>query len=200
MLNFQLIFCSHILLLSYIFRSKSRPLSLHTPKISPFSKKKKRQSESYESRTLPLPPKESAQKPRRDSYYDQSLNPFSEENLESEEKSASDSETFDNRLNESISESADVSNSSRESLGVSKESLSASGGGVPGSQRSLSASGGASQNVSTESGLAEHGSSEERGFKTESNTGTKQEPASPIPPPKPKRLTHFFKFQHVSLC
>ena len=154
---------------------------------------------------MPLPPKETPRKSRIDSY-DQSLNPFSEENLEPEERSASDSETFDNRLNESICESTEVSHSSRESLEVSRESLSASGGGLTGSQRSLSASGGASQNVSTESGLAEHGSVEERGSigehgsKADPNTNTTQEQASPIPPPKPKRLTHFFKFQHVSLC
>ena len=102
-----------------IFRLKPRPLSL-PPVRSPFSKKKKsgRSSVNIEARTLPPPPKPPHTKPplERKISYDQSLNPFSEDN---EELVVSDSESLDNRMNESLCESANVSTSSRESLDVS---------------------------------------------------------------------------------
>ena len=102
-----------------VFRLKPKPLSF--PQVrSPFSKKKKtgRGSVIYESRTLPAPPKPPHTKPilDRNASYDQSLNPFSEEN---EELADSDSENLDNRMNKSLCESATASASSRESLDVS---------------------------------------------------------------------------------
>ena len=103
-----------------IFRSKPRPLSL-PPVRSPFSSKKKksvRSSVNIESRSLPAPPKPPHTKPppERKISYDKSLNPFSED---FEEFADSDSESVDNRVNESLCESANASTSSRESLDAS---------------------------------------------------------------------------------
>ena len=103
-----------------IFRSKPRPLSL-PPVRSPFSSKKKksvRGSVNIENRSLPAPPKPPHTKPplERKISYDKSLNPFSED---FEEFADSDSESMDNRVNESLCESANASTSSRESLDAS---------------------------------------------------------------------------------
>ena len=103
-----------------IFRSKPRPLSL-PPVRSPFSSKKKksvRSSVKIENRSLPPPPKPPHTKPplERKISYDKSLNPFSED---FEELADSDSESLDNRMNESLCESANASTSSRESLDAS---------------------------------------------------------------------------------
>ena len=103
-----------------IFRSKPRPLSL-PPVRSPFSSKKKksvRGSVKIENRSLPPPPKPPHTKPplERKISYDKSLNPFSED---FEEFADSDSESLDNRMNESLCESANASTSSRESLDAS---------------------------------------------------------------------------------
>ena len=103
-----------------IFRSKPRPLSL-PPVRSPFSSKKKksvRSSVKIENRSLPPPPKPPHTKPplERKISYDKSLNPFSED---FEELADSDSESLDNRMNESLCKSANASTSSRESLDAS---------------------------------------------------------------------------------
>lgn len=90
---------------------------------SPFGKKKKtvRSSVNYEGRTLPAlpPPKPPHTKPplERKESYDQSLNPFSEDNEDLTVDS--DSESLDNQMNEYLCESANASASSRESLDVS---------------------------------------------------------------------------------
>ena len=102
-----------------VFRLKPRSLSL-PPVRSPFSRKKKsvRSSANIEARSLPAPPKPPHTKPplERKISYDQSLNPFSGEN---EDHVDSDSESLDNRMNESLCESANALTSSRESLDVS---------------------------------------------------------------------------------
>ena len=88
---------------------------------SPFSSKKKksvRGSVKIENRSLPPPPKPPHTKPplERKISYDKSLNPFSED---FKEFADSDSESLDNRMNESLCESANASTSSRESLDAS---------------------------------------------------------------------------------
>ena len=103
-----------------IFRSKPRPLSL-PPVRSPFSSKKKksvRASVKIENRSLPPPPKPPHTKPplERKISYDKSLNPFSED---FKEFADSDSESLDNRMNESLCEGANASTSSHESLDAS---------------------------------------------------------------------------------
>ncbi len=98
---------------------------------SPFSKKKKPAARqhagsavSYETRSLPAPPKPPHTRPalEKQESYDQSLNPFSEDN-EEDGLVDSDPESLDNRVNESLCRSATASAAS------SRESLSASTGG-----------------------------------------------------------------------